>query len=160
VENFPLNQLLAVDNKTKGNSVDKTGIHHSNNATENIDQACETIFKLSTGTLALSITFRDGIVSSDTSHHWLLACAWIALAIVPTSYVFIKLVDAGRDMFLSSFCRNDNEDERSEITSYKKLPAKLKLHIIYQSLLKLALINGFLVGVICFLAFAIVNIKN
>ena len=64
-----------------------------------IDQSIESIFKIATGTLALSITFKGSLTSGESSCLWLLAIAWISLALVPVSYVFFKLCESEEDLF-------------------------------------------------------------
>jgi hypothetical protein len=59
-------------------------------AEQSEDAIRSTIFKLSTGTLALSITFRQSIQAGASSNHlgWLVAC-WIFLTISTVAYTFL-----------------------------------------------------------------------
>jgi len=141
--------------------MDEKAVQHLTTATENISQACESVFQLSTGALALSITFKGSLVNDTTVHLWILAVAWISLSIVPVSYVVLKLINADESMFLCDFFQNpDNENQQQKISSFRELPRKIKWLIMTKAIFHLFLFSGFIVGILCFLAFAIKNINS
>lgn len=50
----------------------------------------ENIFKLSTGALALSITFRNSLAPAGTSCRWMLSVAWVFLALSILCYILFQ----------------------------------------------------------------------
>jgi len=72
---------------------------HLDAAGGKINQAIESIFKISTGALALSITFKNSLTDCRPQYLWLLSIAWILLGLVPLSYVLLRLNEAQQDLF-------------------------------------------------------------
>jgi hypothetical protein len=75
---------------------------HSSRAHESYDKATGLIFTLSTGALALSITFRSELTNDVKGYLWVLSFAWIFLAGSSLSYVLVKFFEAGMEMQLSA----------------------------------------------------------
>ena len=146
--------------REKQNNMDRinNSIEYLDPAGKKINQAIESIFKISTGALALSITFRNSL--TDCSRHlWLLSIAWILLCVVPISYVLLRLTEAQQDLFWWQKHR-DAEDafaEGKETKPMSELPREFKIKILATKLCYCILLISFASGIISFLLFAILN---
>ena len=57
-----------------------------------MDVLFDTMLKVSSGMLALSVTFRKSIVGDSPTAGWLLILAWVAFTLVPVFYCLIQLL--------------------------------------------------------------------
>jgi len=129
-----------------------------NAAGDKIKSAIDSIFKLSTGALALSITFRSSLTNCSR-YLWLLSFAWILLGIVPISYVFLRLTEAQQDMFWWQKYKKTEDAfaEGKEARPLKELPPEFKTKSLAARFWYYSLFTGFVLGVVAFLLFAILN---
>ena len=134
---------------------------HLEAAGDKIKSAIDNIFKLSTGALALSITFRNSLTNSS-QYLWLLSIAWILLGIVPISYVFLRLTEAQIDLFWCQKYKKaeDAFSEGKEESLLKELPPEFKIKSLVARFWYYSLFTGFVLGVAAFLLFAILNNVN
>ena len=131
-------------------------------AGDKINRAIDSIFKLSTGALALSITFRNSIVDCHPQYLWMLSITWILLGLVPLSYVFLRLSEAQQDLF---WWRKHDEAKKAftegkEATPMSEFPMELKIKLLSAKLCYYILLISFALGIISFLSFAILNNKT
>lgn len=68
-------------------------------------KARETIFKLATGTLALSIAFKGAFATPFTVGNWMLIATWILFLISCVSYVIAFLAASFEKQLLASLVR-------------------------------------------------------
>ena len=130
-----------------------------NAAGDKINCAIESIFKISTGALALSITFRNSLTDCHPQHPSLLSIAWILLGLVPLSYVLLRFIEAQQDLF---WWRKHDEAKKAFAEGKKakpisELPRELKIKLLAARLCYYMLLISFILGIITFLSFAILN---
>lgn len=133
-------------------------IDYLNSAGDKINQAIESIFKISTGALALSITFRNSLTNCPR-YLWLLSIAWVLLGLVPISYVLLRLTESQQDLFWWQK-HKEAEDafaEGKEASLLKELPPELKIKSSVARFCYYSLFTCFVLGVAVFLLFAILN---
>ncbi|WP_136059737.1 hypothetical protein [Pontiella sulfatireligans] len=129
---------------------------------DKMEEALQTVFKLSTGALALSITFKSGLVSDATTHLWTLATSWIFLSLVVFSFVANKLIDLRVKMSVQSYLKDNPADiERlNGLSSLHDYPSSLKKPVVAKLFCILTLFISFMFGVLFLLAFALTNLNN
>jgi len=84
------------------------------------DKIFERIFTLSTGALALSITFRGAIIGDAKCYLWLLSLSWIALGISSLSFIMFQALRAGPNAILYK-SRLETEDLKNMAREYREL---------------------------------------
>lgn len=67
----------------------------------------DRVITVSTGALALSITFRESLLSANPSHVWVLKIAWVSLCISAISGVFLHLAPASSVRAILSKMKDD-----------------------------------------------------
>ncbi len=84
------------------------------------DKIFERIFTLSTGALALSITFRGAIIGDTKGYLWLLSLSWVALGISSLSFIMFQALRAGPNAILYK-SRLETEDLKNMAREYREL---------------------------------------
>ena len=114
----------------------------------------DTMLKVSSGMLALSVTFRKSISGDHPTAGWLLIAAWIAFTAVPVLCCLIHLILAVRDSELFIWLMRDviPKDERPDTQAIIGSLSNLNMWVW--------LITGgcFLFGLGFFCAFAVINL--
>lgn len=126
---------------------------------QKLESAIQGIFQIGTGALALSITFRSEIAPEDANCKWLLSLSWIFLALVPVSYVFLRLIEAARSSFWHNFDMRMQTDIKMgvAVSPLSELPQELKMLMRQAELCWKALIYSFLLGIVFLLLFGLIN---
>lgn len=105
---------------------------------------CDKLITLSTGALALSITFRNSIVPSSPKYLWLLSASWFFFALT----ILAALAVHWGETWIWN--RRANEVLKDD-TSDGKLPKRFAVS-------RWIMFSAFVVAILCFVLFAIVNI--
>ena len=123
------------------------------------DDIGEKIFQLSTGALALSITFRTSIAPSDAVHKWVLSAAWISLTISVVYYVCFRAHWAMFKMKSADIVRDFKRRVESEekIDEMPDVAALTKKETRYTLICWVITFVGFLAGMALLLIFALLN---
>ena len=105
----------------------------------------DRVITVSTGALALSVTFRTSIAGGNPDFLWLLKTAWIAFGIASVAGVMMHLAPA-------SACKNLVRDMQKGESTVAAVP-----HWLFP-VLWCAVLIAFPVGIICLMSFGVVNI--
>jgi hypothetical protein len=108
-------------------------------------KASDRVFTLASGTLVLSVTFRNSIASAHSVFLIYLSVAWIALAVSVCSYILGLLTEAAVKIHLA-----------------EKLPSSGKLSLIQILLILIPVMltwAGFATGIVFLAFFALMNNK-
>ena len=116
------------------------------------DMLFDMMLKTSSGTLALSVTFRKSIAGDSPTAVWLLIGAWVAFALVPFLYCFLLLIQG------TLFSQVLQEQlplplSREEMMS----PAVEKLGDAH-GWVSVVLASCFFIGLVMFTSFAVINV--
>jgi len=132
---------------------------HLTESEQKLESAIQGIFQIGTGALALSITFRGEIAPEAASAKWLLSLSWIFLALVPISYVFLRLMEAAKSMFWHNLNQKMQDDIQKGLPASPivDLPPKLKILMAQAELCWKSLIYSFLLGIVFLLLFGLIN---
>jgi hypothetical protein len=130
-------------------------------AQNKIDKAYDVMFSLSTGALALSVTFRGSIAPAAARELWLLSVAWLGFAVCSISYVIGLLLASSVDLELTkklngSVERLHNSSEPPLLldNTQSLLTPHLKARIVVPPFV---MSFSFTTAVVAFLVFALVN---
>lgn len=127
--------------------------HLRDESLRSLDSAGSAILTVSMGILVLSVTFRKSIVGDEPITIWLLIVAWIALLIVPASFILHYLF---RGVLFSEILGTLMPLEKSEKASDKLLN---QLHN-RSGVMFVIMSAAFVVGVSCFGIFALLNLSR
>ena len=132
---------------------------HLTESGQKLESAIQGIFQIGTGALALSITFRGAIAPQAASAKWLLSLSWIFLALVPISYIFLRLMEAATSAAWHNLHAKMNDDVQKgrPVPPMAEPPPKLKLLMKQSELCWKSLIYSFLLGVVFLLLFGLIN---
>lgn len=123
----------------------------------------DRVFSIAAGTLALSITFRSSLLPDPPANTSLLAAAWIALCATIAFHLLSLAAESGIASTAShllhrveSYSNGIPTDERDSI-KLDLTNAKRAMSWVIPGL-RIGVWLSFLVGTICFLRFALLNI--
>ncbi len=66
--------------------------HLRDESIRRLDRFLDTMLKVSTGTLVLSVTFRESVIGGEPVSLWLIVTAWLALGLVAILYCTIQVL--------------------------------------------------------------------
>ncbi|AHF94918.1 hypothetical protein OPIT5_29895 [Opitutaceae bacterium TAV5] len=132
---------------------------HLTEAEQKLDSAFQAIFQIATGALALSITFRGEIAPEGAKAKWILSLAWILLALVPISYVFLRLMEASNAVFWNNRHRELNEKIKKvkPVEPMAGIPPELQRSLKSAELCWRVMLGSFVFGIVALLVFGIIN---
>lgn len=127
--------------------------------------AQDKVFTLSTGTLALSITFKGALISHSPNHVSLLAAAWILLCVSIFCHLMSVVAEsnlarsAARMVARGTRERTPLNDEARE--SLRKELGEVNINRLWVvPVYRLGVWLFFLAGMVCFLIFALHNLRS
>ena len=124
------------------------------------DRPSDLMFSMSTGALALSVTFRGSIAPATAQCVWLLSVAWVGFTVCSLSYIIGLMLSADIELELAE---KINALVGSHISTGLEIPRdtatrlftwKIKARIAVPSFL---MSFSFIVATSAFLAFALAN---
>jgi len=125
------------------------------------DRPFDLMFSMSTGALALSVTFRGSIAPATAQCVWLLSVAWVGFTVCSLSYIIGLMLSANIELELAK--KINALVERSHISNGLEIPRdtatrlftwKIKARIAVPSFL---MSFSFIMATSAFLAFALAN---
>jgi len=144
--------------------MDKQLSHRIDKVDQAFNKFFDTVFAVSTGTLALSITFKSSIQASSPTCSWLLSLSWVFLTITVILHIILRAVTV---TFLASLETNFIETNlaiRNEAADQNKLNDMARQQVKSNTKLSNAadkaykiMLSAFLLGILSFVVFAIIN---
>ena len=134
-------------------------LHEAGRDTAN--RADQLMFSMSTGALALSVTFRGSIAPATAQQVWLLSVAWVGFTVCSLSYVIGVLLGASVDFELAE--KLNALVERLRISSGLELPRDTATGLFTWKIKARIAVPHFMMGFSfitamgAFLAFALAN---
>ena len=110
----------------------------------------DTILKVSTATLAFSVTFRTSVVGKEPHHLWLLPTAWIAFTLVPVLYCIVQICYGAMFSELIGADTVPHDEKHLHENVANRLATGAGVSVILVTL-------AFLVGIVSFGTFAALN---
>lgn len=134
-------------------------LHETGRDTAN--RAYDLMFSMSTGALALSVTFHGTIAPATAQQVWLLSVAWVGFTVCSLSHVIGLLLSASVDLELAK--KFDALLEKLNISSGLELPRDTATSLLTRKIKARIAVPHFLMGfsfitaISAFLAFALAN---